>query len=262
MEEAPNAFEIQKRKYFSRLAVQMRKALALHKKAELWKRKDGERDWGNVSEHCLVEVARTDVLAEKFGLSEDIRGGLKTAAALHDFFKKGERTITKEGGLNWDAFEKASQESTRQMHEAGFSESVVRLANSVGHGSLMETEKILQKEQFSSEDIAYLILHYVDDYTVGSEKAKPASKSPEGIELNDLDRRVTKNANNTDYGILNEEGQVHFGGLTAFEMQRRIGHVVEERLAALLRERAGQVVDPKGIPELVDAEINRRILRS
>lgn len=59
-------------------------------------------------------------------------------------------------------FEKASTESTHIMREAGFSERVVRLANSVGHEALLEerlTAFIREKsgQSVSSKDLPQFI---------------------------------------------------------------------------------------------------------
>lgn len=260
MRENPEQFIDKKRQYFVGLGLRMREALRLHKKAGLWERKDGNRDWGSVSEHCLVEVARVDILADKLNLPEDIRKNLNTAAALHDFFKKGEKEIVTSEGLSWDSFEKASEESTRQMREAGFNERIIRLANSIGHGSLVETESILNKESLSSEDVAYLVLHYVDDYTIGSDWANPI-ENIDDKQINDLDRRVDKNKANQRYARLNEEGRTKLSGETAFEAQRRIGHLVEEKLATLIAvaENTDQIIDPKELPQFIDREIQSKI---
>lgn len=261
MPENPEQFIDKKRQYFVNLGLRMRGALKLHKKAGLWERKESIRDWGNVSEHCLVEVARVDVLAEKLNLSNDIRKNLNVAAALHDFFKKGEKEIISSEGLSWDSFEKASKESTRQIREAGFNEKIVRLVNSGGHGSLIETENILNKESLSPEDVAYLILHYVDDYTIGSDWVNPV----EGIgdkQINDLDQRVDKNETNQRYARLNEEGKTRFSGETTFEAQRRIGHLVEKKIASLFTKNTGQTIYAKELPQFIDAEIQSKIVGS
>lgn len=248
-----------KRRYFTQLGLQMRKALELHKEAGLWQRKEGKRDWGNVSEHCLVEVARADVLADELNLPEDIKEDLKTAAALHDFFKKGEKEIVIAGGLDWNSFEKASYESTHQMQEAGFSERIIHLANSIGHGSLLETESILKKENLSSEDVAYLVLHYIDDYTIGSDWVKPAGKSLSGKYENDLERRMNNNENNSRYSLLNEEGKIQLGGEKTFEAQRRIGHLVEQKLFSFLTQIGAKITDAKDLPQYIDQKIRNKI---
>ncbi|OGG50020.1 hypothetical protein A2763_03690 [Candidatus Kaiserbacteria bacterium RIFCSPHIGHO2_01_FULL_54_36] len=251
-----------KTRFFSRLAVEIREALKLHKKAGLWERKDGKRDWGNVSEHCLVEVARTDVFADMLNLPDDLKEDLRVAAALHDFFKKGEKEIVTKKGLSWDAFEAASEESTRQMREEGFSERIVHLANSSGHTSFLETEDILRKESLSQEDVAYLVQHYVDDYTLGSGWTAPAEITADGRHINDLDRRIDATEPNPRYAQLNEEGRAKFGGETVFEAQRRIGNAVEARLARLTNENSGQSIHPKDLPQLIDKEIRKRIQSS
>jgi len=107
-------FDGNKTKYFSNLALQTRQALRLHKEAGLWERKEGKRDWGNVSEHCLVAVARSEIFADKLNLPENLKKDLMIAAALHDFFKKGEKEIVTSEGLSWSSFEKADQESEKK----------------------------------------------------------------------------------------------------------------------------------------------------
>ena len=258
MRENLEQFTDKKRQYFVKLGLHMREALRLHKTAGLWERKEGKRDWGNVSEHCLVEVARVSILAEKLNLPEEIVKDLKLAAALHDFFKKGETEIVISGGLSWDSFEKASEESTRQMREAGFNERIIRLANSVGHGSLVETERILKLESLSLENIAYLIQHYVDDYTIGSDWAGLAENIGDK-QINDIDRRVDKNEANQRCAKLNEEGRTKLSGETAHEAQRRIGHLVEDRLASLLAKNTGQAVNARELPQIIDTEIQSKI---
>ena len=66
-------FESQKQDYFSQIALEERSALRLHKEFGLLRRgASGEREWGNVAEHCLVETARARVFAELLGLNEEL----------------------------------------------------------------------------------------------------------------------------------------------------------------------------------------------
>lgn len=55
-------FALKRRNFFVRLGLQVRDALKLHDEMGLWNRADY---WGNVSEHCLVEVARVQVFVKK-----------------------------------------------------------------------------------------------------------------------------------------------------------------------------------------------------
>jgi len=251
--------EQQKRVYFGNLSRQTFNELKLHSQVGLWERVDGKRDWGNVSEHCLVEVARINVLGRALGLPEDVQKDLTKAAALHDFFKKGEKEIVVARGLSWEAMEEAEAESEKRLQEAGFSERVVRLAGAVGHNSLQETQRILAQDTFSADDTAFLVMHYVDDYTVNSDWVQPTEVQPDGRGINNLDRRMDKNEANSRYAILNEAGRQHFNGETSFQAQRRIGHMVEGRLADLLTQQTGQSVEPLRLPEFVDDGIKAAI---
>lgn len=253
-----NPFDEKKRHFFSSLALEIRDALELHKQEGLWQRVGGKRDWGNVSEHCLVEAARVRALSEKFGLPETVSQSLLTAAGAHDFFKKSEKDIVTREGLRWDSFDAAAREAEQRLRDAKLSEETIRLVGSVGHTSLLETEGLLRKADLDDDDIAYLVMHYVDDYTVNAEWAQAADQTDAGAR-NDLDRRMDKNEANARYKLLDEEGRTYFNGETTFQAQRRIGHAVEERLAAVLSERSGEKIDPKQLPQVIDADVRARI---
>lgn len=80
-----------KTKYFSDLALSVKDAFRLHKKFGQLTDEEGKRPWGNVSEHCLVEVARVKTLAELLNLDSHITKDLMYAAALHDISKRREK---------------------------------------------------------------------------------------------------------------------------------------------------------------------------
>ena len=256
-------FERKKTKFFSQLALHAKESFRLHKEAGLWERKEGKRDWGNVSEHCLVEIARSEIFADWLGFSEETKKSLMTAAALHDFNKKQEIQRVKEaiaeGKSNWEAFEISGKESQQRMTESGFSETVVWLASSVGHTSFANTEAIMKKSELSEDELAYLILHYIDEYTRGSEWAIPAETDRNGDRINEIDRRVDKNIANPNYHQLDEEGRAHFGGATTFQTQRRIGHEVEKLLASIISEKRGDPIESTNLPELVDQDLRTKI---
>lgn len=244
-------FGRQKREYFRNLGLEIRGALRLHQAAGLWERVGGKRDWGNVSEHCLVEAARAEVFAGLLGLSSELKKDLKTAAALHDYFKRREKEITRQGDNTQAAFAKAEAESLRLLTEAGFSERVIYLTGGTGsvESIKVETPRLLKKPQLSEDEIAYLILHYIDDYTTGSDWVTPVETHPDGGTVNAFDRRMDDL--DVRYPQLKAEGFNDF--------QRNVGHEVEERLAGLISERTGRKIDPKLLPELIDQEIRKRI---
>lgn len=244
--------------YFAALAAGTISAFRQHVREGLWARIDGKRDWGNVSEHCLVEVARAGVLADLVGLSDSSKKDLKVAAGLHDVHKKIQKKIVTKHGLSYDSFELAAQTSHDALVAVGFKQDIVKIAGSVGHESLHEIEPLLAKDELSDLEKAQLIMHYVDDYTVNADWAKPTSIT-DGRALNDLDRRMDNNEANERYKVLNEEGRDHFSGETSYQAQRRIGHLVEQRLASLIMMHSGKEVDPLDIPILVDNNIKTQI---
>lgn len=245
-----------KTRFFSRLAVEVMGSLKLHKKEGLWDRNEkNERDWGNVSEHCLVEVARTKLLSRNLGLSEEETKKLTIAAGLHDFFKKGEKSFIEHGILTWESTEKSEEESRRIMTENGFSQEIIELAHSVGHDSLSKVEEILNKQDLTEHEIAFLIMHYVDDYTIDSEWCKPASDGK-----NDLDRRMEKNETNPRYQVLNQDGIGKFmENETTFQAQHRIGKLVESRIAQLMTDRLYEEIRPTTLPARIDEGIKNEI---
>ncbi len=90
----PDGFETKKRKFFIGRALQERRALDMHIQQKLWERDAaGNRDWGNVAEHCLVEVARVEAFSDLLGFDDSLRKDIATAAALHDFSKRRERNF-------------------------------------------------------------------------------------------------------------------------------------------------------------------------
>ena len=255
-EQQPNSFEKQKTKYFSQLAIKVKEMLKFHKVAGLWERKGEKRDWGNVSEHCLVEVARADVFAEKLKLTDAVERDLVLAAALHDFFKKAEKEMAVAGKLNWELYERSGQAQTQSLVDAGVKPEIIKLVNSVAHSALADMEKLLRKDQLNDEEIAALIMHYIDDYTVNAEWAELADQTGK----NDLDRRLDKAESNPRYEQINKDGIGRFReNETAYQAQRRIGHDVEARLAELIIEKSGEIINPRDLPTVIDQEIKNKI---
>ena len=261
METVSQEFSDQKQSYFTRLGREQKQAFKLHKASGLWDREDGKKEWGNVSKHCLVEIARVDILANTLGLSEEITNDLKTAAALHDFYKKGEVQNLDNGGLNWASFEKSVAEAESAMSEAGFSERVICIASAIGHGhpkSIIGAEQLLN-QALSKEDIAFLIMHYVDSYTVGSDWSNSPETLEDGQKINDIGRRYLKIAQYSRINDLNEAGREYFHGETLVATQRRVAHLVEDKLAELVSKKNNRPIDPLDLPNFIDQELQARI---
>jgi hypothetical protein len=256
-ESSNEGFEAKKSRYFVRVGLAIREAFKLHKGAGLWKKEDS---WRNVSEHCLVEAARVRALAGILGLSEELTHKLLMAAGLHDFNKKREKELLAENDYSWDGYEKASKESIVAMQEAGFDETTVNLASSIGHESLKQAEEILSKQGKSPEDVAFLLMHYVDDYTINDQWANPAEIDGQGKGVNDLDRRMIKNETNPRFAKINQQGIGKFEeGETTYQAQRRVGKQVEIAISDLMQENLQTDINPNQIPEIIDQKIKTEI---
>lgn len=193
-------------------------------------------------------------------LPEDVLQDLCAAAFLHDVSKKWEKSLPAgEGGLSWDEYERqVTGHETESLRKAGYNDRVIRLVHAVAFDSLVETLQILDKKELSPEDLAFLVLHYVDDYTRGDEWAEPA-ETVNGETINELDRRMMKNQSNPTLININKDGKARFGGESSFVAQRRIGHIVEERLAGLLSDKTGKRIESLRLPELIDNRVREQM---
>ncbi len=254
-----SSFESDKRTFFTNLATREFGALHAHQTEGLWTRDStGKREWGNVSEHCLVEAARVQIFAELLGLDESLSSDLRTAAVLHDFHKKSEiELVNSDISVLEQSYLKAQKLGHDKLVSAGYKLRIVYLAGAVGHETVPVTEAILDKEIIDEEDIAWLIMHYVDDYTINAEWVSD-SEFIDGANVNDLDRRLDKAEANSRY----QQYSPSPNGEPALSAQRRVGHLVEQKLAKLIEERSGPRVDGPDLPAYVDRMLRQKIQNS
>ena len=244
-----------KTRYFQRLSLRTKKALVIHKyQGRLW---DKEDSWKNVSEHCLVEAARSEVFADLLGLPEDIKSDLRLAATGHDFNKRNDM---EKANLGMNELSKSGSQAETDMRNVGFSERVIIWIRGLEDNRLLAVEGIASKPAPSSDEIAYMVMHYLDDYTINSNWTTSVELVSDGRRINDLDRRIDKLEANPKYTDLNEEGRTIFNGETAFQAQRRVGHLIETKLAELINKKQGTTIDPLNLPEFVDERLKQRIL--
>ena len=217
-------FNNAKTNFFSRIALAHKDILKIHKE-RLWeKTQDNKRDWWNVSEHCLVVAARCVAIAEKIGLSQETITHLEKAALVHDALKKVEKE-TVEGNPTWEKFRLAWKREDQILWEYDISQEVQAIRWGSGHESLRKTQEILDKSKkwpISDSEKAFLILHYVDDYTVNDTWVVPGDDQ--------LQKRVDFNRANPRYKQLDEEGREYFDGDTTFDVQLQVGRRVEDWL--------------------------------
>lgn len=259
--------------YWVRMALSVREGIDMHYvSGQMTKnRQTQERPWGNVTEHCLVETARAETLGKWIGLPEDLIRDMKIGAFLHDYSKRQEITATREanksGASPLAAVKAEQQESEQLLIEHGFGNQVRRLASSAGgHAShLIEAQRILDQPTLSDEDWAYLIVHYVDDCSVGADWVELSRINPDGTRVNIIDYRAIGNKAKADYDKISQEIGAELahhpvlGGMNNHDSMSIVSHGIEKRLAQRIAERTGESIDPLFIPELVDQRIRQAI---
>jgi len=227
--ENTDDFESKKTKYFSDFAVKLKNHFKTLKEGGVSGKEAKMEGWRNVSEHCLVESVMADVIAEKLDLDRD---KMKTAALVHDWYKRQEIENAKKDGVK--GFDRADSEDKQKLLEMGYSEEVIKIAHSVGHTSLQR----MQEADVTPEE---LVMHYIDDIT-------------NGTDISSLDERIDKSAAEPRYKELNESGREIFDGKTYFEVHRKVGKQIEQKIAQLM-----DVDPPESLPELIKEKIKKRI---
>ena len=259
--------------YFAKLALSVLRGMRMHKNpGGLWERRDGKRDWGNVSEHCLVVVARVDALGDMLRLSTRTKRELKLGACLHDYHKKHEVLAMKAsvhaGGDGMDVSNTADGAGAMKLRAAGWSDSIVEIATGCGGKppEVFAMDDVLEKEFWDDHDLARLILHYVDGYTCDSNWVQPAVEREDGTRMNEVDRRTAKNLTNSTYQKQNLrlvpffDELPKFRGRGAIENEGIVCHMIEQRLSAVIADaNKGVAIDPLDIPEMVDNVIRERM---
>lgn len=227
-------------RYWSHRAIQglpeMR--LAKDKDLGLFPKKEG---WRNVQEHELVEAEVADVLGEATGCSVKDRGDLFTAGLVHDVGKRLQIRLIKQKGDEGqlEAFSIQSQ----KMKEHGISPRAIALTESVGHTSLvnfLEDPTVIELKLCDDLDLPTLIIHYADDITRNND-------------LVTIDERIDALENRQPpYPEATLGGDI-FGNRTYYQVQRIVGHLVENKLAEIIG------IEPSKMLEFIRSRIRERI---
>lgn len=232
-------YEKKRAKHFSGLALRNLGLMKLHKEFGLLPKKEG---WGNISEHCVVEAAAAEVVADSLGLSEDLKRKLVQAALLHDYYKRREVEKARAAKNSATSFDEAADESKRILLERGIDKDVVTIADSAGHTSLSAMQDLLQRsDELNDVEKLQMVFHYLDDITLNTD-------------IVPLDLRIDMLENNPKYVKLNESGREIFNGRKMFDVQREVGQRIESWLA-----KNSGVEDAKKTPLVIKEEIEERI---
>lgn len=267
--EINGSSEISQPKYWQRVGLRVREAWKMHQvSGQLAK---GPDSWRNVPQHTLVQVARDGILGRWIGLPDSVISDAEMGSALHDYNKKQEITAIREANKTsvspLAALRAEHERSEQLLRNAGFSEKVIRFAGSVGGDTpqLLEVQRILDQETISDEDWAFLIVHYIDDCSIGSDWVKPSEAGNSGRRINIIDYRERENRANPTYEKLGQEvtqelsKYPEFQGMSGLEVWSMISHRIEQRLAERIYEKRGETIERHLIPELVDKKIREEI---
>lgn len=262
-----------KTRFWAKTALSVRDGIGMHQvSGQLTKDPEThKRPWGNVSEHCLVQVARVETLGKWIGLPVPVTAEMKVGAVLHDFHKRQDITATRlaiqAGGSPLATVRAEQQKGDDLLRTAGFSNRVRRLASSAGGDTpqLIEAQRILDQETLSDDDWAYLVVHYVDDCSIGADWVIPSQVGTGGKRINIIDFRAAGNKAKPEYAKISQQvtaelsGHPVFGGMSNYDSWSLVFHQIEQRLAKKISERTGEAMDPLTIPELVDQKIRDAI---
>ncbi|MDO8626465.1 MAG: hypothetical protein Q7K39_03365 [Candidatus Magasanikbacteria bacterium] len=145
-------FEMAKRKFFSDFALAHLSQFRIHQSGGILGKEN--RDWRNISEHCLVEAVAADTIAAATGANREI---LVAAALLHDWFKRREiertcATNPAQMGASLADIEKADRVA---LEKFGVAPVVIDLA----HANILAAG---DAEYLGSRTLEEKIMHWID----------------------------------------------------------------------------------------------------
>lgn len=251
-------------RFWAGVGFKVREGIKMHQRTGQLRK--GPDSWRNVTEHCLVQVARSEVLGRLIGLPENLMEDIRMGAMLHDFDKKQEITVTREANRRGDSplftVRIAHLRDDVLLESYGFNDNVRRLASASGIDApqLVEAQSILDKKSLSDEDLAWLVVHYVDDCSIGSDWIQQGEKGK-----NIIDYRMEQNKTKVDYVKISQEisqglvGHPKLGNMNLYDAGAFVSHQIEQRFAQRIKEKTGEDIDPLAIPQLVDQKIKESI---
>jgi len=153
--EINNEENLAKTKYFSDFALKHFGKMKILKKGGILGKEN--KDWRNISEHCLVEAVGADILAEYLGAD---REEVVEAVLLHDWYKRREiEEMQKKDGS------KEHQDSLIKdinfLRQYGIDERIIKIS----HSNIPE---IADLEYLKSRPLEEKIMHFIDMITSDS----------------------------------------------------------------------------------------------
>ncbi len=275
--ELKSDFENRKSIYFANIGRRIHPAIDLHVEhghydSEEFKGEHIKRGWGNVTEHCLVEAARAEIFADLLGFPPDLKHNAMVAAGVHDFRKKQEITSIRSGEVDGTPEEKQNTVTGLSAEilkeQASISSKAKFIASASGAQGVLASEDVLNELIKANEvgltsdhdvKIAFLVQHYIDDYTDGSKWVPGVVRNEGGSMSNALNQRLA--GNRIRYAKEDEDGRRFYGGRTTSQAQEECSTRIQELLTDVILDRNPEmtVFEPYELPEIVDREIKNRI---
>lgn len=208
--------EIKKTKYFSHFAAMHLPEMRILKKGGVLGKEN--RDWRNISEHCLLEAVGADIVAEYAGAD---RKRLVTSALLHDWYKRSEiESMKKLGGA--EGHHAAAQEELKLLRDAKVPEDIITLM----HSNIPEHA---DTEYLGKRTLEEKIMHFIDLITLNStfvdfrKRLDDASKKKTVVEFCDSYRP-------------------RYNGKSLLEVQEIAGSLEQKELEHMLNLETGTLV--------------------
>lgn len=213
--------------FFNRLALKYLPEMRLvFRGGKLWKKEQ----WRNVAEHCLVQVAAIEVLAEILQLPEQEKNRLAKVAACHDWKKRLERAPQ-------DFTDAERQQAEKFLAAADIDDGLFQAL----------TPEFNERALKNQANFAEKLQWYVDDIAKGS-SIVPFDERIDEVEARRQD--------------LNEdvETTARLGGKRYWDAEREIGHQFEKELFEALRSKGVEIDSPEDIPRLINHKLEERIV--
>jgi HD superfamily phosphodiesterase len=208
--------ELAKTRYFSDFALRHFNEMKILQKGGILGKEN--KDWRNISEHCLTEAVGADILAEYLGGNRD---KVVSAALIHDWYKRKEvERMKKEGGAL--GYSQAAEEDVSLLRQLGVSEEIIKLA----HANIPESSN---QEYLNNRSLEEKIVHYIDMITSGSQF----------IDYVERLRIVRGKKHNIEFS---ESFRERYGGKSLLELQEELARIEEREFEDKLGLDRGELI--------------------
>jgi hypothetical protein len=223
--------------------------------------REGHEDiWKNVAEHCFTQAKGCRIVGVALGLSNESISNLEYAAMIHDWDKKfqmdglkrinscvtsGEISPQQAGEEKYYFFDRSEKHSALGLRNNNIPEIVIQIASTDGHPAL-------ERVSDPASTLEERIFHYLGSIT-------------DGDAIVPLDQRIDNLETKPAYALMNEFGRKldWKNGRTLYQMQREVGHVIEQELVTRLIEScnldevwtARLLENPKDLPLFITFKI-------